>query len=53
MKTDKLVTEKVNLQKVVDVVPKLYQYLEVGRLNSHVVNVLQVENRTVESLYYQ
>jgi len=48
IKTDKLVIEKVNLQKVVDGVPKLYQYLEVGRLNSHVINVLQVENRTLD-----
>ena len=40
--------EKVNLKTAVDSVSELYQYLEIGRLNSHVLNVLQVENRTLD-----
>ncbi len=40
--------KKVNLQKAVDNVPKLFEYLEVGRLNSHILSVLQAENRTLD-----
>ena len=40
--------KKVNLQKAVDGIPKLFEYLEVGKLNHHILNVLQVENRTLD-----
>jgi len=39
---------KVNLQKKVDNVQGLFQYDEIGKLNSHVLNVLQAENRTLD-----
>jgi len=40
--------KKINLQNAVDGVSDLFQYLEIGRLNGHVLNVLQVENRTLD-----
>jgi mannose-6-phosphate isomerase-like protein (cupin superfamily) len=40
--------EKINLKEQVDSVAELFQYLEVGRLNSHTLNVLQAENRTLD-----
>jgi len=39
---------KVNLDEMVNSVPELFSYLEVGRLNSHVLTVLQAENRTLD-----
>jgi mannose-6-phosphate isomerase-like protein (cupin superfamily) len=39
---------KVNLQKAVDSVSGLFQYLGIGKLNDHVLNVLQAENRTLD-----
>jgi len=39
---------KMNLQKVVDSVSRLFQYLGLGKLNDHVLNVLQAENRTLD-----
>ena len=40
--------KKVNLQNAVDGVSELYKYLEIGRLNNHILHVLQVENRTLD-----
>jgi mannose-6-phosphate isomerase-like protein (cupin superfamily) len=40
--------KKINLQNAVDNVSDLFQYLEIGRLNGHVLNVLQAENRTLD-----
>ena len=40
--------EKVNLKKAVDAIEDLYVYHKVGRLNGHVLSVVQVENRTLE-----
>lgn len=40
--------EKVNLKKAVDSVEKLYVYNKVGRLNGHVLSVVNVENRTLD-----
>lgn len=40
--------EKINLSKKANSVEKLFQYLEVGRLNNHILNVLQAENRTLD-----
>lgn len=40
--------EKVNLQNAVDAVERLYVYDKVGRLNGHVLSVVQVENRTLD-----
>ncbi len=40
--------EKINLQKSADNASELFQYVEIGRLNNHILNVLQVENRTLD-----
>ena len=40
--------EKVNLFEKVNSVSGLFEYLEIGRLNGHVLNVLQAENRTLD-----
>lgn len=40
--------EKINLLKQVNNVTALFQYLEVGHLNDHVLNLLQAENRTLD-----
>ena len=40
--------EKTNLKEKADSVVELFQYLRVGRLNDHVLNVLQAENRTLD-----
>lgn len=40
--------EKVNLKSRVNSVEKLYVYDKVGRLNSHVLSVVNVENRTLD-----
>ena len=40
--------EKMNLLKKANSINALFQYLEIGRLNSHVLNVLQAENRTLD-----
>ena len=40
--------KKVNLKKVADAVGELYVYDTVGRLNGHVLNVVNVENRTLD-----
>jgi len=39
--------QKVNLSETVNNINNLFQYLEVGKLNNHVLNVLQAENRTL------
>ena len=39
---------KINLQKTVDGALELFQYIEVGKLNNHVLNVLQAENRALD-----
>lgn len=40
--------DKVNLKKAVNSIPELFQYLKVGTLNNHMLNVLQAENRTLD-----
>ena len=40
--------EKVNLKDTVHKVDKLYFYEKVGRLNGHVLSVVNVENRTLD-----
>ena len=40
--------EKVNLTKAADAIDKLYVYKKVGRLNGHVLSVVNVENRTLD-----
>ena len=40
--------QKVNLTERVNSTSKLFEYLEVGKLNNHVLNVLQAENRTLD-----
>ncbi|MGI6664523.1 MAG: cupin domain-containing protein [Christensenellaceae bacterium] len=39
--------EKFNLQEKVDGVTEFFQYLRIGTLNDHMLNVLQAENRTL------
>ena len=39
---------KINLKEQVSSVSELFQYLSVGTLNNHILNVLQAENRTLE-----
>lgn len=38
----------INLLKEVDAVSKLYYYQKVGKLNGHVLSVVNVENRTLD-----
>jgi mannose-6-phosphate isomerase-like protein (cupin superfamily) len=40
--------QKVNLRSAVDAVEKLYVYEKIGFLNSHVLSVVNVENRTLD-----
>jgi len=40
--------EKVNIKSVVNAVEKLYVYDKVGRLNGHILSVVNVENRTLD-----
>jgi mannose-6-phosphate isomerase-like protein (cupin superfamily) len=40
--------DKVNLKERVNSVDSLFTYLRVGTLNNHMLNVLQVENRTLD-----
>lgn len=40
--------DKVNLKNEVNSIPELFQYLKVGTLNNHMLNVLQAENRTLD-----
>ena len=40
--------EKVNLKEAAQMVDKLYVYEKVGRLNGHVLSVVNVENRTLD-----
>ena len=42
------VLDKVNLLGAANAVRGLYQYDKVGRLNGHVLSVVQVENRTLD-----
>jgi mannose-6-phosphate isomerase-like protein (cupin superfamily) len=39
--------DKVNLREKVNSVSELFSYVKVGQLNNHVLNVVQVENRTL------
>ncbi|MDO5576586.1 MAG: cupin domain-containing protein [Fibrobacter sp.] len=40
--------EKVNLKEKANSVNSLFEYLRVGTLNDHMLNVLQAENRTLD-----
>ncbi|MDI6644912.1 MAG: cupin domain-containing protein [Methanobacteriaceae archaeon] len=40
--------EKVNLLSVADNLPELSKYLTIGKLNDHVLNIVRVENRTLD-----
>ncbi|MCL2136887.1 MAG: cupin domain-containing protein [Coriobacteriia bacterium] len=40
--------QKINLLEKVNSVGDLFQYLQVGHLNNHMLNVLQAENRTLD-----
>ena len=41
-------TQKINLYDKVNSIDSLFQYLEIGQLNDHTLNVLQAENRTLD-----
>ena len=40
--------EKVNLKEKVNSTKELFEYLKVGQLNNHTLNVLTAENRTLD-----
>ena len=40
--------QQINLLEKANSVSRLFQYLEIGRLNGHALNVLQAENRTLD-----
>ena len=40
--------QKINLLEKANSVSDLFQYLEIGLLNNHTLNVLQAENRTLD-----
>jgi len=40
--------QKINLLEKANSVSELFQYLKVGHLNDHMLNVLQAENRTLD-----
>lgn len=40
--------DKVNLLKSANSIPNLFQYLHVGQLNDHMLNVITAENRTLD-----
>ena len=40
--------KKINLSERVNSVDSLFQYMEIGRLNNHILTVLQAENRTLD-----
>ena len=40
--------KKINLEKSANSVCKLFEYLKIGTLNNHILNVLQAENRTLD-----
>jgi mannose-6-phosphate isomerase-like protein (cupin superfamily) len=40
--------EKVNLNLSANIVYELFQYLKVGQLNDHMLNIVKAENRTLE-----
>jgi hypothetical protein len=46
------VIQKVNLTEKANSVDALFQYLRVGQLNNHMLNVLQAENRKLERSGY-
>ncbi len=43
-----MMLEKINLKSRVDSIEKLFIYDKVGRLNGHVLSVVNVENRTLD-----
>ncbi|MDD4492731.1 MAG: cupin domain-containing protein [Eubacteriales bacterium] len=40
--------DKINLSEKVDSVSGLFEYLRIGTMNDHMLNVLQSENRTLD-----
>lgn len=40
--------KKINLEESANSVSKLFEYLKIGTLNNHMLNVLQAENRTLD-----
>ena len=48
MSSDNCGINKINLLLTVNAIPELYQYAEVGRLNDHMLNVVNAKDRTLE-----
>lgn len=48
LKRDITVIKKVNLKEAVNNALSLFEYMRIGKLNDHVLNVLQAENRTLD-----
>ncbi len=40
--------DKVNLKEKADSIDKLFEYLKIGRLNDHALNVLRARDRTLD-----
>ena len=40
--------DKVNLKEKANSISTLFEYLQVGTLNNHMLNILQAENRTLD-----
>jgi len=40
--------QKINLKESANAALELFSYLKVGQLNNHMLNVVQVENRTLD-----
>ena len=39
---------KINLKERANSVADIFQYLQIGKLNDHMLNILQAENRTLD-----
>jgi len=48
VKEGKVILEKVNLKNKANAVEKLYVYDKIGRLNGHILSVVNVKNRTLD-----
>ena len=40
--------EKINMKEAANSYSELFKYLKVGELNDHMLNIIQVENRTLD-----
>ena len=40
--------DRINLKEKVNSVNRLFEYLQVGKLNNHMLNAIQAENRKLD-----